>query len=78
MCVTICLYTGVLCGECEDGYGVSALFSNCVTCNNAFSILIIVLGKSTNHHNIRILDFAIVFMKRGPLLRTSPIRDIVI
>ena len=39
-----CIGAGVLCGECVSGYGVSALLNNCVTCNNAFSLLIFMLS----------------------------------
>ena len=31
---------GVLCGECKDGKGVSALLNRCTTCSNASGILI--------------------------------------
>ena len=36
---------GYLCGECGNGRGVSALLNNCVTCSDAFSLLIPILGK---------------------------------
>lgn len=39
------LTTGVLCGECEINYGVSALLDNCVTCSDAFGLLIAVLSE---------------------------------
>lgn len=39
----ICL--GVLCGECRNDTGVSALLNRCTTCYDAFSILIITLGN---------------------------------
>ena len=38
------MYVGILCGNCEDGKGVSALFNRCVDCNNAFGALIAALG----------------------------------
>ncbi len=38
-----CGRRGILCGECPDGYGVSALYDRCVTCNNAQLSLTIVL-----------------------------------
>ena len=44
MCGLKC-FAGVLCGECVSGYGVSALLNNCVTCNNAYSVLIVLLGE---------------------------------
>ncbi len=44
----IIFITGVLCGECEGGYGVSALLSNCVTCSDAYSLLIVILGESVS------------------------------
>ena len=39
------LLLGVLCGSCEDGYGVSTLLNNCVTCHDASGTLIIILCK---------------------------------
>ncbi len=35
---------GILCGECKNGKGVSALLNYCVTCENASGILVIALG----------------------------------
>ena len=37
-------FIGVLCGECKNGKGVSALLNKCTSCNDAFSILIVILG----------------------------------
>ncbi len=37
--------TGILCGECKNGRGVSALMNYCVTCENASGILVIALGE---------------------------------
>ena len=39
------IIVGCLCGSCEDGYGVSALLNNCVTCHDASGTLIIILCK---------------------------------
>lgn len=36
---------GILCGTCEDGYGVSALLNHCVSCHDANAVLIILLCK---------------------------------
>ena len=35
---------GILCGECGNGKGVSALLNNCVTCSNNNIALIPLLG----------------------------------
>ena len=35
---------GILCGECGNGKGVSALLNNCVTCSNNNIVLIPLLG----------------------------------
>ena len=37
--------SGVLCGECRNGSGVSALLNRCVTCSNAMGLLVAVLGE---------------------------------
>ena len=37
---------GVLCGDCRDGAGVSALLNQCVSCNDAYGLLIAALSKS--------------------------------
>ena len=37
--------SGYLCGDCVDGNGVSALLNRCVTCSNAFGLLIPALGR---------------------------------
>ena len=40
------MYTGILCGECSNSqFGVSVLLNRCVTCHNAFGLLILVLSK---------------------------------
>ena len=36
---------GLLCGECGNGEGVSALLTNCITCSNTNIVLIPLLGK---------------------------------
>ena len=36
---------GVLCGDCKDGAGVSALLNQCVSCNDAYGLLIAALSK---------------------------------
>ena len=36
---------GTLCGECQDGMGVSVLFNECVTCHNAQALLILALSR---------------------------------
>lgn len=38
-------YLGVLCGECKNGMGVSALLSRCVDCSNINSLLIVTLSE---------------------------------
>ena len=43
--VTIFFVLGILCGSCKRDYGVSVLLNKCVTCHNAFGLLIAVLGK---------------------------------
>ena len=35
---------GILCGQCGNGEGVSALLNNCVTCSNNNIVLIPLLG----------------------------------
>ena len=37
--------SGVLCGECRNGSGVSALLNRCVTCSDAMGLLVAVLGE---------------------------------
>ena len=36
---------GVLCGECRDEMGVSALLSRCVDCSNVNALLIVTLSN---------------------------------
>ena len=36
---------GVLCGSCRNGYGVSVLLNECVTCPDASGMLIAVLSE---------------------------------
>ena len=36
---------GYLCGECSNGSGVSALVNRCVSCSDASSLLIPVMGR---------------------------------
>ena len=48
--------TGILCGECRDGMGVSALFNNCVSCHNAHGLLILALSRFTNSIVIIIIN----------------------
>ncbi len=36
---------GILCGECKNSRGVSALLNYCVTCENVSGILVIALGE---------------------------------
>ena len=39
-------YTGILCDECSNSsHGVSVLLNHCVTCHDAFSILIPALSE---------------------------------
>ena len=38
--------TGILCGECRDGKGVSALLSNCVSCSNVQGLLLLALSMN--------------------------------
>ena len=35
----------MLCGECRNGSGVSALLNRCVTCSDAMGLLVAVLGE---------------------------------
>ena len=48
-CVTLIIIVcsllglGVLCGECADGYGFSALLDSCVSCSDVYSLLIVLL-----------------------------------
>ena len=37
--------TGILCGECGDGKGVSVLLNDCVSCHDAQGLLILGLSK---------------------------------
>ncbi len=37
--------TGVLCGLCESGYGVSALLNKCVSCSDGLIGLLPLLGE---------------------------------
>ena len=38
---------GVLCGQCQDDKGVSALLNKCVSCHDASGVLIAGLSKPT-------------------------------
>ena len=38
------LGVGVLCGDCADGFGFSALLDSCVECSNAYSAVIVLLA----------------------------------
>ena len=38
-----CNRSGVLCGSCPAGYGVSALQNRCITCSNANALLLVAL-----------------------------------
>ena len=38
-----CNRSGILCGTCPSGYGVSALYNQCVTCSRAHILLLVVL-----------------------------------
>ena len=44
--------TGILCGECRDGMGVSALLNNCVICPSAQGLLILALSIYVNWINL--------------------------
>ena len=35
----------MLCGECRNGSGVSALLNRCVTCSDVMGLLVAVLGE---------------------------------
>lgn len=39
-------HTGVLCGECRNGMGVSALLNRCVDCGDINALLIVTLSKN--------------------------------
>ncbi len=39
----ICNRSGILCGKCPNGFGVSALLNHCVSCTNAYSVLVVIL-----------------------------------
>ena len=41
----LCSSLGILCGNCIEGLGVSALLNECVTCGDASGLLIAGLGK---------------------------------
>lgn len=58
-----CNRSGILCGTCPEGFGVSALLERCVTCNDAYSIFIPLL---------MILDIAVCIMI---LLVSKPLPD---
>ena len=38
-----CNRTGILCGGCPEGFGYSTLQNQCVTCSNAYALLLILL-----------------------------------
>lgn len=38
------LGVGVLCGDCAEGYGFSALLDSCVSCSDVYSVLIVLLA----------------------------------
>lgn len=40
--------TGILCGECQEGKGVSVLLNDCVSCPKAQGLLILGLSKFNN------------------------------
>ena len=41
------IMTGILCGKCRDGKGLSALLDNCKSCGKINLLLIPTLGMST-------------------------------
>lgn len=42
-------FPGILCGQCTDGAGVTALLNRCVHCSNANAILIGAICMSNNN-----------------------------
>ena len=50
---------GILCGECQDGKGVSVLLNDCVYCPNARGLLILGLSKFNDRALIIILLFKV-------------------
>ena len=40
------LHIGYLCGSCNEGFSVSALFLHCQDCNDGYGALIALLSKS--------------------------------
>ena len=44
------LYPGLLCGQCKDGKGVSALLNRCTACHNANGLMIALLCKFVDEY----------------------------
>ena len=43
--MSVTSYVGLLCGQCRNGKGVSALLNKCVLCGRTSVLLIIALGE---------------------------------
>ena len=44
-------HVGILCGQCTDGAGVTALLNRCVHCSNTNAILIVAIGNKQIYFN---------------------------
>ena len=54
----------MLCGECRNGCGVSALLNRCVTCSDAMGLLVAVLGEKREIVLIGTVGYCSVFIKQ--------------
>ena len=55
-CANALVCVGVLCGDCTEGLGFSALLGSCVECSNAYSSLIVLLA---------VVDVAVIVVLLG-------------